>query len=128
MKLPTFDRVAAATGLGTLLATVCTTLLARQVTPQGDVLLSKATLTSTGTGAVTVFVGLLSYLAILWRRDQKRERIRFAKEMGRRICNCSETGEIMTETKVVVPESGLEVWALVCPRCKEWKFPDEPKG
>ncbi len=39
-------------------------------------------------------VFLVSWGFRLWLRDQKRERIRFAKEQGRRICTCTETGEI----------------------------------
>jgi hypothetical protein len=81
-------------------------------------------------GAVSVlFVGVISYTYQLWRRDRKRERVRFAREMGRHICGCTDTGEIMLLKDRSKMSSEYE-----CPRCKSWKcdfidttmFPPKP--
>jgi len=38
---------------------------------------------------------LVSWLIIYLRRDRKRERIRFAREMGRPVCGCTTDGSVM---------------------------------
>jgi len=63
---------------------------------------------------VALLVGIVSYTYQLWRRDSKRARIKFAKEMGRQICGCTDTGEIMLlDTKDTTPSR-----VFVCPKCK----------
>jgi predicted RNA-binding Zn-ribbon protein involved in translation (DUF1610 family) len=114
---PTIDKSAIITGLCTLLCTVLGIWLSGRLSPQGDLPLSKATLSSIGSGAATVFLGLLAYTYQLWRRDRKRERIRFAREMGRHICGCTEAGEIMLLKQTPTP--GRE---YVCPKCGEFQI------
>lgn len=64
-----------------------------------------------------IILGLLSYTIQLWRLQKKRERIRFAKETGRQICQCTETGEIMLLVKRDQMAS-----ELVCRVCKRQFF------
>src|SRR5437870_5351474 len=97
-------------GSATLLAAGAAAVLADRLT-ESDLLLPKSVLT----GAGTVLLGLLSYLVVLWRRERKRERIRFAKEMGRRICTCSEEGEVF----IALPSKSTDTHKVeVCPSCR----------
>jgi hypothetical protein len=59
----------------------------------------------------------------LWLHNRKREQIRFAKEMGRSICHCTETGEIMLKEK---EGSTLSAWWYKCPQCNSRKWLKAP--
>jgi len=109
----TIDKSLIVTGLITLLSSGLSIWIAGKLSPQGELPLSKQLLWEIGSGAGMVFLGLISYTLILWKRDQKRERIRFAREMGRHICPCTETGEIMLQT-----EHEQAASTFVCPKCK----------
>lgn len=74
--------------------------------------------------AGTILLGLVSYLAILWQRDLKRARVKFARESGRRICPCTETGEIMLHYRHTEPGSDSSIPAIRCPACKNWEIYD----
>jgi ribosomal protein L32 len=60
-----------------------------------------------------------------WKKEQKRDRIRFAKEMGRKICTCTESGEITLLDKVVI--EGMYAGSVVrCPKCNAaYDIPDK---
>ena len=66
--------------------------------------------------AVAVALAWGSYTYQLWQRDSKRARIKFAKEMGRQICGCTETGEIM----LLDTEDTTPARVYVCPVCKSF--------
>ena len=102
-------------GSSILLAAAATTILADRLTASGDLLVPKSVLT----GAGTALLGLLSYLLILWKRDCQRERVRFARESGRRICTCTEIGEIM----IADPRRSTATQKVeVCRSCKREKI------
>lgn len=74
------------TGLGTLLAA----LVVGRLTAHGDVSMPKSVLSGGG----MLVLGVLSYTFVLWRRDQHRERIRFAEEHEWLVCHCTQEGTI----------------------------------
>jgi hypothetical protein len=79
----------------------------------------------------TALLGALIGLALLWAKwthalwklSSKRERIRDALSMGRPICHCSESSEIMTQHHAL--EHSIDVYA--CPVCKNFEIV-HPKG
>lgn len=124
MKEPAiFDKSSIVIGVCMLLSTGLANLIASKASPQGFVQLKAETLLRILLDTGTVFLGLLSYLIVLWLRDLKRERVRFARETGRKICQCTETGEIML-LRTRQGEGG-SFDAPTCPKCGGWQFPDE---
>jgi hypothetical protein len=103
----------AAALLAIALSGFLTTFLGAKVSLQGDVTLSKETILKLSGWVVSSVVVLAAYVYQLRKRDSKRERIKFAKEMGRRICPCTEEGEIM-----LLKDSGIPANEYECPRCK----------
>jgi hypothetical protein len=79
------------------------------VSPSGTVTLSKEQVFKAAGVTIALTSGLLSYTIQLWRRDRKRERVKFAADIGRPICGCTETGEIALDCK-----GGAK-----CPKCGE---------
>jgi hypothetical protein len=111
-------------GLGTLLLAGLAAYLAHRSNSTGEVAVRKDTLI----GIASFGVGLLGWLSSWWvvylRRDTKRERVRHAKDTGRRICPCTETGEIMLHYRHTEPDSQGAIPAIRCPRCKHWEVYD----
>jgi hypothetical protein len=93
-----------------------------KVSPSGTVTLTKEEALRTVVVLVALFGGVCSYAYQMWKHQRKRERIRFAREMGRRICNCSETGEIMVEIMKKDEQLNMRGYGLRCPRCKVEEF------
>ena len=87
-------------------------LVARQTSPQGTTELETKTLLESVAWLVSVFLGLGAWTYQLWKRDRKRERVKDATSLGRRICPCSETGEIMVRV-----DGYIEHDTLRCPCC-----------
>ena len=103
-----------------LLSAAATAVLGDRLSASGDLKLPVSLLSAAG----TVLLGLLSYLVILWRRDLKRARVKFAHETGRQICPCSDTGEIMLHVMVTQEGATGSIPAIKCPRCKDWHIYD----
>ena len=103
---------------GGLLVVAAATFLAYLATPKGDLTLSLKVLAPLSTAFLGVLGTWASWTYLLWKRDSKRERIKEAYGMGRLICHCDETGEIMTlHHGVVVP-----VEAYACPQCTRFEL------
>ena len=86
--------------------------------------MSKELSVDTAVVVVPLVLWLVSWLVVFWRRDAKRERVRFARENGRTICPCTESGEI-TELRHVRGKDGplgkgQEFDTFVCPKCGAW--------
>ena len=105
------------TALGTGLGIGLSVWIASIASPKGVVALQSRTLLEIAGAVSWLFVGLGAYAFQLWRRDRKRERIRFAREMGRSICGCTETGEIrlLRRTETMYRE-------YVCPKCGDFQI------
>lgn len=56
------------------------------LSPSGEVKLSKEQAIKAVGMTVALVIGVVSYTFQLWMRDRKRERIRLAVQMGRRVC------------------------------------------
>ena len=95
------------------MSAAATWVLGDRLSASGSLTLPVSLLGASG----TVLVGLLSYLVLLWRRDLKRERIRFAKEMDRAVCGCTETGEVM----LLDPHTGGLSRVYRCPLCPNFR-------
>jgi hypothetical protein len=98
--------------------------LPEAVSPSGQMTLTKEQALKVVGVMVALVIGIFSYTYQLWQRDRKRERVRFAREHGRPICPCTETGEI-TEVRHVRGRDGplgrgQEFDAFVCPECGAW--------
>ena len=104
IEIPHIGKAEKLTSLVTLVL-LCLSILIPGLAVEGSLPVSKATLLRIGCVALSLFVGLFSYTALLWRRDSKRERGRFAIEARRKICHCSEAGEVMV--RVVRQENFL---------------------
>jgi hypothetical protein len=122
-KLPNLDKSGITIGLSTLLLIGLSTWMAGKTSPRGLVQLQPEMLYKIVFATSSVFLGLLSYLVVLWRRDLKRQRVRFARENGRKICPCSATGEIMQLRDKHT--AGGSFKALFCPKCNAWLIADE---
>lgn len=87
--------------------------IAYLTSPSGDLILP-ASLTL---AIMTAFGALLlvwsSWTYNLWKKDSKRNRVKEAHAMRRRLCACTESGEIMTYHHGIMDE--IEVYS--CPNC-----------
>lgn len=88
-------------------------VLAYLATPKGDLTLPLKVLAPLSTAFLGVLGAWASWTYLLWKRDSKRERIKEAHGLGRRLCPCSESGEIMTLHNGVM--DGIEAYS--CPNC-----------
>jgi hypothetical protein len=98
---------------GGLLVVVVATVVSWLATPTGDLRLPLKLLAPLAMAFLGVLAAWASWTYHLWKRDSKRERIKEAHRMGRRLCACSETGEIMTLHYAT--KHSIEVYC--CPRC-----------
>jgi hypothetical protein len=100
--------------LAALVSGAAGTVWALQAGNTETVAISRATGRWILTCVASAFVGLGSWALRLWLRDLKRARIRFAKEQGRRICTCTQTGEIfIADPQRYSANEKIEV----CPAC-----------
>ena len=104
--------------LGALLLTGLTAYATHHSTSTGEVPIPKEFLID-----ISVLVALLVSWLVYWLivyicRDMKREKVRHAKEMGRKICPCTETGEIMIHITRQQPGRDQTYSVLHCPKCK----------
>jgi hypothetical protein len=98
---------------------VLATTLGGYLTAGKEELRLPATLTMTASGAVLGLLGVWawwSYLKI--RETSKEEKVRRARQDGRNICECSETGEIMRVIPGLINNAN-ETRFMKCPRCGE---------
>src|SRR5439155_16646129 len=102
--------------LATLIASAAMYFLVGQVAPQGEVAISTKTLSSIFAVAVTLAGGLISWGYQYWKRDRKREKIGFAREMGANICWCTPNGEIMILVDGKIPARKYQ-----CPKCPNFQ-------
>ena len=109
---------------GALLLAVLGVYASHHTTNIGEVALPKELVVDTAVVVGLSVLWLVSWLVVFWRRDTKRARVRFARESGRKICSCTEVGEIM-ELRLKRTEHG-NFDALVCPKCDIWCPPDDP--
>ena len=87
--------------------------MAYLTTPSGDLILPA----SPTLAIVTAFGALLlvwaSWTYDLWKKDSKRNRVKEALAMKRKLCACTESGEIMIYHHGIM--DGIEVYS--CPNC-----------
>jgi len=108
--------------LGTLLLGILGTLIVGKASKAGTVTLQTDTAIAIAGFAISVICCLGTYAFQLWRMDNKRERVKFAKEMGRKICPCTNTGEIMIHCTMKNPDTGRDFNVIKCNHCGKWEF------
>jgi hypothetical protein len=90
-------------------------VLAVQEDPSGSTTVQNTTILKIAACVASILVFLISWGVRLWLRDLKRERIKFARESGRRIRTCTETGEIMiADSSRITATSKIDT----CPACR----------
>jgi hypothetical protein len=89
--------------------------LVGRASPQGELSFQKEPLLKISGWLVTVLASWIAYTIHLVKRDRRRERIRFARDIGRRICSCTEEGII---TILNPDRTILALKVESCPRCK----------
>jgi len=100
--------------LGTLLLAALGVYASHHTINSGEVAFPRELLVDTVVCLSLLDVWLVSWLVVYWRRDQKRERIRFAREMGRPVCGCTTEGVI----PVIDPTKSDSIHKIyVCPLC-----------
>jgi hypothetical protein len=82
------------------------------VAPSGDWTLPAKVLAPIGTAAGSLVLIWVSWTYRLWKRDDKRIRVREAVELGRPVCTCTDDGEIM----LLKRETGYPAHYR-CPKC-----------
>ncbi len=98
---------------GGLLLAVAATAVSWWATPTGELSLPMKPLAPIATAFLAVLAAWASWTYSLHKRNSKRERIKEAHRLGRLICHCTESGEIMTQHHAV--GHSIEVYA--CPIC-----------
>ena len=87
------------------------------LTAEKEELILPAKLTMTVSGAVLGLLGVWAWWSyLMWKELSKEEKVRRARQDGRNICDCSESGEIM------IVSSGAtngEFKVMRCPECGE---------
>jgi hypothetical protein len=104
--------------VGGLLLVAGATFLVWSATPSGDLTLSLKALAPLSTAFLGVLVAWAAWTYSLYKKDQKWTRVKEAHGMGRRLCACSEIGEIMTLHHAV--RHSVEVYC--CPRCTRFSI------
>ena len=123
-ETPKSNKAELSSGIGTLLLGALGVYVSHHTTSTGEVAFPKQLLIDTAVVVGLSVVWLASWLLVYRNRDSNRDRIKFARENGRKICQCTELGEIM----VFRPRKGIgdEFFdAMVCPKCDCWAIPDE---
>jgi hypothetical protein len=113
---PKLDVGLIVTGLSTLLIAGLSIWTASKLSPKGELPIPEHILWEAGSAIGVIYLGLISYTYQLWRRDRKRERVRFAREMGRPVCGCTTDGAVM----LVDPKQSNQFEKVyVCPICRD---------
>ena len=99
--------------VGGLLVVAVATLITWRATPSGDLTLPLKLLAPLSTAFLGVLAAWASWTYSLHKRDAKRARVKEAHGLGRKLCPCSESGEIMTLHHGI----GHHVEVYCCPRC-----------
>lgn len=109
--------------LGALALWFLSSVASRHLTSTAEAAVPKELLLDTAAFVVLLVGWLFSWLFVYRRRDSRRERIHFAREHGRKICPCTELGEIMELRTKHSPHGTFD--AIACPKCDAWLIPEE---
>ena len=110
-------------GVLVFLGVSASTASAWLATPTGDLLLSAKLLAPVATAFGALLLLWASWTYSLWKRDSKWERSKDARAQGRLMCDCTKSGEIMTQHHAL--GHSMDVYA--CPVCTNIEVV-HPKG
>ena len=78
--------------------------------------------TGIAAGVGTMLYAWALWTYSLWKKDNKIERVRVARLDGRQVCDCSEIGEIMIQTR-----DDIVNLIYKCPLCDSWRRISKPR-
>ena len=86
------------------------------VTASGDLILPAKLIFPICTAFGALILAWASWSYGIWVRDSKRQRVKDAHGLGRRLCACTESGEILTYHHDIA--HSIEVYS--CPNCTRY--------